>query len=97
HDAHGRDVEHSDSRARLFRHADPSLRAGGTVIDRDRGAPSGSSTAEDPDRPLDATEIAEAHERRADDVILKKQEDRARSAIQTELSQDESTEPRPRL
>lgn len=66
------------------------------MIDRDRGAPSGSSTAEDPDRPLDATEIAEAHERRADDVIRKKQEDRARSAIQTELSQDESTEPRPR-
>jgi phospholipid/cholesterol/gamma-HCH transport system ATP-binding protein len=66
------------------------------VIDRDRGAPSGSSTAEDPNRPLDATEIAEAHERRADDVIRKKQEDRARSAIQSELATDEDPGPRPR-
>jgi phospholipid/cholesterol/gamma-HCH transport system ATP-binding protein len=70
------------------------------VTDGDKGAPIGPfapAPTEDPDRPLDAGEIAEAHERRADDVIRRKQEDRVRTAIQTELSEDDADAvPRPR-
>ena len=66
------------------------------MIDRDRGS-AASTPAEDEARPEQAPEIeTEAHDRRADDVIRRKQEQRVRSAIQNELSQDEATEERPR-
>ncbi len=64
------------------------------MIDRDRGA--------DPEAPADAdqsgdpVDVAEARERRADDIIRRKQEDRVRSAIQSELSEDDTGEERPR-
>jgi len=70
------------------------------VIDNEPGAPSGPAAppeAPDPSRPLDAGEIADAHERRADDVIRRKQEERVRTAIQSELSEDDAdAAPRPR-
>jgi len=70
------------------------------VIDREQDAPPDPDAppeVEDPKRPLDAGEIADAHERRAGDVIRRKQEDRVRTAIQEELSEDDAdAEPRPR-
>jgi phospholipid/cholesterol/gamma-HCH transport system ATP-binding protein len=68
------------------------------VIDRDPGAPAEPEAAEtDPDRPPDVNEISEAHERRADDVIRRKQGERIRTAIQSELSKDDAeSAPRPR-
>jgi phospholipid/cholesterol/gamma-HCH transport system ATP-binding protein len=70
------------------------------VIDRDRTAPTDATAPlddPDPDRPLEPAEVAEAHVRRSDDVIRRKQEDRVRSAIQSELSEDGADAvPRPR-
>ena len=66
------------------------------MIDRDRGADSDSPSASERDRKADAVDVAEARQRRAVDVIRKKQEARVRSAIQTELSEDDEGEERPR-
>jgi phospholipid/cholesterol/gamma-HCH transport system ATP-binding protein len=71
------------------------------VIDRDSGPSAGpSADAVDDDQPLPADaegEGAAPRDRRAADVIRRKQEERVRSAIQTELSHDEKgAEPRPR-
>ena len=65
------------------------------MMDRDRGT-TASSPAEDEENPGAATENPEAHDRRADDVIRRKQKDRVRTAIQNELSEDDSGEERPR-
>ena len=65
------------------------------MIDRDRGT-TASSPMEEEERSADVAEDADARDRRADDVIRKKQEDRVRSAIQTELSEDDAAEERPR-
>lgn len=65
------------------------------MIDRDRGAPADSKSppnATDDERP----EVAAARARRAADVIRLKQEARVRSAIQSELSEDEARSQRPR-
>jgi phospholipid/cholesterol/gamma-HCH transport system ATP-binding protein len=66
------------------------------MIDRDRAAPPGSPASDEDDRAEVIADAAELRERRADDVIRRKQEDRVRSAIQTELSKDDEAEPRPR-
>ena len=65
------------------------------MIDRDRGTTASSST-EDEERPDTAPDGADPRDRRADDVIRRKQEQRVRSAIQSELSSDEPGEERPR-
>ena len=62
------------------------------MIDRDRGAPAGATS----DEADDVTDANDERARRADDIIKKKQEERVRSAIQTELSEDETGEARPR-
>jgi phospholipid/cholesterol/gamma-HCH transport system ATP-binding protein len=65
------------------------------MIDRDRGAPADSTpppNATD-DEPV---EVVAARARRSADVIRLKQEARVRSAIQSELSEDERTFERPR-
>ena len=62
------------------------------MIDRDRGAGAGATS----DAQDDTTDAADERARRADDIIKKKQEERVRSAIQSELSEDESSAPRPR-
>ena len=66
------------------------------MIDRDRGTATGSPASDEDDRPGDAVDIADSRDRRADDVIRRKQEQRVRSAIQTELSEDVAAESRPR-
>ena len=75
------------------------------MIDRDRGTATGSPASEEEERAeesaasptaADATEPSDARDRRADDIIRRKQEERVRSAIQSELSEDDSGEPRPR-
>ena len=63
------------------------------MIDRDRGT--APSSTEDEER-SDPSAETETRDRRADDVIRRKQEERVRSAIQDELSQDLAAEPRPR-
>jgi len=65
------------------------------MIDRDRGT-TASSPAEEEDNSEPATETPESRDRRADDVIRRKQEDRVRTAIQNELSEDDEGEERPR-
>jgi len=62
------------------------------VIDRDRSTGVGATS----DEADDATETSDERARRADDIIKKKQEERVRSAIQSELSEDEAGEERPR-
>jgi phospholipid/cholesterol/gamma-HCH transport system ATP-binding protein len=64
------------------------------MIDRDRGT--AASSTEDDERSDQPAEPTETRDRRADDVIRRKQEERVRSAIQDELSQDVDAEPRPR-
>ena len=75
------------------------------MIDRDRGTATGSPASDEEERAeesaasptaADATEPSDARDRRADDIIRRKQEERVRSAIQSELSEDDSGEPRPR-
>ena len=66
------------------------------MIDRDRGAPTDPPAAADTDKSGEPVDVAEARERRADDIIRRKQEERVRSAIQTELSEDDTGEERPR-
>ena len=66
------------------------------MIDRDRSTTASSPAEEEDDAPPDAGGSTESRDRRADDVIRLKQEERVRTAIQTELSQDESDSPRPR-
>jgi phospholipid/cholesterol/gamma-HCH transport system ATP-binding protein len=74
------------------------------VTDRDRGTATGAPASEDEERAPESAErirAADADEqasrdRRADDVIRRKQEQRVRSAIQTELSEDDTGEPKPR-
>jgi phospholipid/cholesterol/gamma-HCH transport system ATP-binding protein len=66
------------------------------MIDRDRAAASGEPASDEDERAEQIADAAELRERRADDVIRRKQEDRVRSAIQTELSKDEETQPRAR-
>jgi phospholipid/cholesterol/gamma-HCH transport system ATP-binding protein len=63
------------------------------VIDRDRSA-GGGATSDEASDTTDAT--ADERARRADDIIKKKQEQRVRSAIQNELSEDDTGEERPR-
>ena len=62
------------------------------MMDRDRGAGSGATS----DAADETTEAADELTRRAGDIIKKKQEDRVRSAIQNELSEDDTGEERPR-
>ena len=62
------------------------------MIDHDRGAGPGATS----DSAEEATEAAEELSRRAGDIIKRKQEDRVRSAIQNELSEDDTGEERPR-
>jgi phospholipid/cholesterol/gamma-HCH transport system ATP-binding protein len=62
------------------------------VIDREHGASGGATS----DTDEDALDHADERARRADDIIKKKQEERVRSAIQNELSEDETGEERPR-
>src|SRR5688572_9479531 len=64
------------------------------MIDRDRGT--AASSTEDDERSDQPAEPTETRDRRADDVIRRKQEERVRSAIQDELSQDVDAAPRPR-
>ena len=64
------------------------------MIDRDRGA--AASSTEDEERSDQPAETTETRDRRADDVIRRKQEERVRSAIQDELALDVEAEPRPR-
>jgi len=66
------------------------------VIDRDRGAPADSDAPSDAHESRDSVDVADSRDRRADDVIRRKQEARVRSAIQTELSEDDTGEERPR-
>ena len=75
------------------------------MIDRDRGTATGSPASDEEERAqdpaaattaADATESGDGRDRRADDVIRRKQEQRVRSAIQSELSEDDSGEPRRR-
>jgi phospholipid/cholesterol/gamma-HCH transport system ATP-binding protein len=66
------------------------------VIDRDRGGPADASAPADVDRSRESVKVVEARDRRADDVIRRKQEARVRSAIQSELSDDETGEERRR-
>ena len=66
------------------------------MIDRDRGAAADPDAPNDADRSADPVDVADARARRADDVIRRKQEARVRSAIQTELSEDETGKERPR-
>ena len=66
------------------------------MIDRDRGAPADHDAPTEPDRSSESVDIAESRDRRADDVIRRKQEARVLSAIQTELSEDDTGEDRPR-
>jgi phospholipid/cholesterol/gamma-HCH transport system ATP-binding protein len=62
------------------------------VIDRER-SPGAGATSDDPEEAID---VADERARRADDVIKRKQEQRVRTAIQTELSEDETHDERPR-
>ena len=62
------------------------------MIDRDRSAGAGATS----DEADDVTDASDERARRADDIIKKKQEERVRSAIQNELSEDETDEERPR-
>lgn len=62
------------------------------MIDREHGASGGATS----DTDEDALDHADERARRADDIIKKKQEERVRSAIQNELSEDETGEERPR-
>jgi phospholipid/cholesterol/gamma-HCH transport system ATP-binding protein len=62
------------------------------VIDRDRSA-GGGATSDEAD---DTTDASDERARRADDIIKRKQEERVRSAIQNELSEDDTGEERPR-
>jgi phospholipid/cholesterol/gamma-HCH transport system ATP-binding protein len=66
------------------------------VIDRDRGVPTESDAPNDAERSREPVDVADAHARRADDVIRRKQEARVLSAIQTELSEDDAGKERPR-
>jgi phospholipid/cholesterol/gamma-HCH transport system ATP-binding protein len=72
------------------------------VIDRDRGAPADPADAARSNAPDDtppareSVDVAEARERRADDIIRRKREARVLSAIQSELSEDDTGEERPR-
>jgi len=66
------------------------------VIDRDRGAPSEPDAPNDTERSREPVDVADGRDRRADDVIRRKQEARVLSAIQTELSEDDTGEERPR-
>ena len=74
------------------------------MMDRDRGTATGAPASEDEERvpesasdsPRAAVPDVEVRDRRAADVIRRKQEERVRSAIQNELSEDDSGEPRPR-
>jgi phospholipid/cholesterol/gamma-HCH transport system ATP-binding protein len=65
------------------------------MTDRDRGT-TASSPAEEEDNAEPLPENPELRDRRADDVIRRKQEDRVRTAIQNELSKDDDGEERPR-
>jgi len=66
------------------------------VSDRDRGAPTGRNAPPGDDESGDPVDVAEARERRADDIIRRKQEERVRSAIKSELSEDTAGKERPR-
>ena len=66
------------------------------MIDRDRGAPADPHAPKDTDESRNPVDVAEARERRADDIIRRKQEERVRSAIKSELSEDATGEERPR-
>ena len=62
------------------------------MIDRDPSAAAGATS----DEADDVTDAADERARRADDIIKKKQEERVRSAIQSELSEDDTGQDRPR-
>ena len=66
------------------------------MIDRDRAAPADPHAPADTETSENPVDVAEARERRADDIIRRKQEERVRSAIKTELSEDDTGEERPR-
>jgi phospholipid/cholesterol/gamma-HCH transport system ATP-binding protein len=66
------------------------------MIDRDRTTATDAPAADDKDRSPEEVTIDDPRDRRADDVIRKKQEERVRSAIQTELSEDDIAAERPR-
>jgi phospholipid/cholesterol/gamma-HCH transport system ATP-binding protein len=71
------------------------------MSDRDRGTATGPPASEEEARAPEATVAATGAEtpsrnRRADDAIRRKQEQRLRSAIRDELSEDATAEPRPR-
>ena len=68
------------------------------MSDRDRNAPIGPPSEVDDDQQSTAvSDAAELRDRRADDVIRRKRQDSVRSAIKTELSEDDAeAEPRPR-
>ena len=53
------------------------------MIDRDRGAPADPHAPKDTDESRNPVDVAEARERRADDIIRRKQEERVRSAIKS--------------
>jgi phospholipid/cholesterol/gamma-HCH transport system ATP-binding protein len=65
------------------------------VIDRERGTAADPDITDEADRVPDVAE-PESRDRRADDVIRRKQEARVRSAIQDELSRDDVAAERPR-
>jgi phospholipid/cholesterol/gamma-HCH transport system ATP-binding protein len=66
------------------------------VIDRDRGSQGDGSAPDEAVAPSETVEVADARARRAADIIRQKQEARVRSAIQNELSEDDTAEERPR-
>jgi phospholipid/cholesterol/gamma-HCH transport system ATP-binding protein len=66
------------------------------VIDRDRGARAESDATNEAERSRESVDIADARDRRAGDVIRRKQQARVLSAIQTELSEDDTGKERPR-
>ena len=74
------------------------------MSERERGTAGAMPASEDDERAPESAQATrsadtadvDGHDRRADDVIRRKQEERVRSAIQTELSEDETGErPRP--
>jgi phospholipid/cholesterol/gamma-HCH transport system ATP-binding protein len=66
------------------------------VIDRDRSAAPGSPASDEHQDASERIDVVEPRDRRAGDVIRRKQEEHIRSAIQTELSEDNVAErPRP--
>ena len=65
------------------------------MIDRERGTAADPDITDEADRVPDVAE-PESRDRRADDVIRRKQEARVRSAIQDELSRDDVAAERPR-